>query len=231
MLWIPRPIGYLVSAVVIIPLVTHLISQFQLWTQPLWIILHILPFAAIALESRELFAAWTQFSGTHGGAPGHLDLLMFGTAASVVFSLVAQIGEQVDFLRSLRDRRTSRKTWWIALLSAGPGWIILGALKLLAGSFLAFFALSHNVAAEHAAEPTQMYRGISVCPVSARPGAGADRDLRHPVPAQDQRHQRLRRIDRMVELLLAPDPQSPRTRGLAGIQCRRRRAAHGNRRL
>ena len=40
---------------------------------------------------------------------GHLDLLLFGTAASVVFSLVAQIGEQVDFLRFLpRDRRTSK---------------------------------------------------------------------------------------------------------------------------
>jgi purine-cytosine permease-like protein len=25
-----------------------LISRFQLWTQPLWIVLHILPFAAIA---------------------------------------------------------------------------------------------------------------------------------------------------------------------------------------
>ncbi|MDP1188987.1 allantoin permease, partial [Klebsiella pneumoniae] len=47
---IPRPIGYLISAVVIIPLVTHgitLISRFQLWTQPFWILLHILPFAAI----------------------------------------------------------------------------------------------------------------------------------------------------------------------------------------
>ena len=76
----------------------------------------------------------------------------------MVFSLVAQIGEQVDFLRFLpRDRRTSKTSWWIALLSAGPGWIILGALKLLAGSFLAFFALSHGVSTEHAAEPAHMY--------------------------------------------------------------------------
>ena len=89
---------------------------------------------------------------------GHLDLLLFGTAASVVFSLVAQIGEQVDFLRFLpRDRRTSRTSWWIALLSAGPGWIIFGALKLLLGSFLAYFALSHGVSSEHAAEPAHMY--------------------------------------------------------------------------
>ena len=158
---IPRPIGYLISAVVIIPLVTYgitLISRFQLWTQPLWIILHILPFAAIAYANPHSFAEWRKFAGEHGDAGGHLDLLLFGTAASVVFSLVAQIGEQVDFLRFLpRDRRTSRTSWWIALLSAGPGWIILGALKLLAGSFLAYFALSHGVSAEHAAEPAHMY--------------------------------------------------------------------------
>ncbi len=158
---IPRPLGYLVSAVVIIPLVTYgitLISQFQLWTQPLWIILHILPFAAIAYASPHSFSEWTKFPGEHGDPAGHLDLLLFGTAASVVFALVAQIGEQVDFLRFLpRDRRTSKTSWWIALLSAGPGWIILGAIKLLAGSFLAYFALSHGVSREHAAEPAHMY--------------------------------------------------------------------------
>jgi signal transduction histidine kinase/purine-cytosine permease-like protein/ActR/RegA family two-component response regulator len=158
---IPRPIGYLISAVVIIPLVIYgitLISRFQLWTQPLWIILHIMPFAAIAWANPHSFTEWRKFAGDHGDPSGHLDLLLFGTAASVVFALVAQIGEQVDFLRFLpRDRRTSRKAWWIALLGAGPGWIVLGALKLLAGSFLAFFALSHGVSAEHAAEPANMY--------------------------------------------------------------------------
>ncbi len=158
---IPRPIGYLISAIVIIPLVTYgitLISRFQLWTQPLWVILHILPFAAIAYASPHSFAEWQQFPGEHGDPTGHLDLALFGTAAAVVFSLVAQIGEQVDFLRFLpRDRRTSKLSWWIALLSAGPGWIVLGALKLLAGSFLAFFALSHGVSAERAAEPAHMY--------------------------------------------------------------------------
>ena len=157
---IPRPIGYLISAVVIIPLVTHgitLISRFQLWTQPLWIVLHVIPFAAIAYANPHSFAEWTRFAGEHGSS-GHFDLLLFGTAASVVFSLVAQIGEQVDFLRFLpRDRRASKKSWWIALMMAGPGWIVLGALKLLAGSFLAFFAVNHGSSYEHAAEPAHMY--------------------------------------------------------------------------
>ena len=158
---IPRPIGYLISAVVIIPLVTHgitLISRFQLWTQPFWILLHALPFVAIAIKSPGSFSEWRAFSGDHGSPDGHLDLLLFGTAASVVFALVAQIGEQVDFLRFLpRDRRTSRRSWWIAMVSAGPGWIVPGALKMLAGSFLAFFALKHGVNAEYAAEPAHMY--------------------------------------------------------------------------
>jgi signal transduction histidine kinase/purine-cytosine permease-like protein/ActR/RegA family two-component response regulator len=159
---IPRPVGYLISAIAIIPLVTYgitLISRFQLWTQPVWIVLHVLPFAAIAYANPHSFVEWRHFAGEHGDPSGHLDLLLFGTAASVVFSLVAQIGEQVDFLRFLpRDRRTtSRKAWWIALLSAGPGWIVLGAMKLLAGSFLAFFALMHGISNEHAAEPASMY--------------------------------------------------------------------------
>ena len=158
---IPRPLGYLISAVAIIPLVTYgitLISRFQLWTQPVWIVLHILPFAAIAWANPHSFTEWRKFAGEHGDPAGHLDLLLFGTAASVVFSLVAQIGEQVDFLRFLpRDRRTSRTSWWIALLIAGPGWIIFGALKLLLGSFLAFFALSHGLTGEQAAEPAHMY--------------------------------------------------------------------------
>src|SRR5260370_21667969 len=61
---IPRPIGYLISAVVIIPLVTYgitLISPFQLCTQPLWIILHILPFVAIPHATPHPFAEWREF--------------------------------------------------------------------------------------------------------------------------------------------------------------------------
>ncbi|QLH70416.1 ATP-binding protein [Rhodopseudomonas palustris] len=158
---LPLPIGYFFSAVVIIPVVTYgitLISRFQLWTQPFWVLLHILPFAAIAVKSPESFVAWTRFAGEQGSQDGKLDLLLFGTAASVVFALVAQIGEQVDFLRFLpRDRRASRGAWWIAMISAGPGWIVPGSLKLLAGSFLAYFALSRGAPPDQAAEPAHMY--------------------------------------------------------------------------
>ncbi len=158
---LPLPVGYLVCAIAIIPLATHgvtLISRFQLWTQPIWIALQLLPFAAILHKDPDAFSQMGAFTGRLGNPDGGLDLLMFGSAASVVFALVAQIGEQVDFLRFLpRDRRTSRRSWWIALLAAGPGWIVVGALKLLAGSFLAVFALNRGVAPEFADEPAHLY--------------------------------------------------------------------------
>ena len=99
------------------------------------------------------------FAGEHGDPAGHLDLLLFGTAASVVFALVAQIGEQVDFLRFLpRDRRTSRTSWWIALLSAGPG-LDRAPARSSCWPDRSWPSLrcSHGVSAEHAAEPAHMY--------------------------------------------------------------------------
>ena len=61
-------------------------------------------------------------------------------------------------------------------------------------------------------------RSVPLCAVAARPGAGSDRHLRHSLATEDQRHQRLCRIDRLVEFLLAPDPQPSRPRGLARVQ-------------
>ena len=100
------------------------------------------------------------------------------------------------------------------------------------GSFLAYFALSHGVSSEHAAEPdADVSRSVPLRAVAARSGAGADRHLRHSLAAQDQRHQRLCRLDRLVELLLAADAQPSRPRGLAGVQRAGRAAADGDRRL
>jgi signal transduction histidine kinase/CheY-like chemotaxis protein len=158
---IPLWMGYLISALAIIPLVTHgitLISRFQVWTQPIWVVLSLLPFVFIAAHAPAELHGWTHYTGLHGPADGSLSLLAFGAAASVAFSLIAQIGEQVDFLRFLPPQQKVGKLRWCgAMLSAGPGWIVLGVLKLLAGSLLAFLALTHGTPSERALEPTQMY--------------------------------------------------------------------------
>lgn len=159
---VPLSIGYLLCSLIVIPLVTHgitFISRFQLWTHPLWMGLHIAPFLFIALNSRDAFRSWTGFSGRIGVAGGTFDPLLFGAATTVVFSLIAQIGEQVDFLRFMPQNQTTKPIgWWAALLSGGPGWTVLGLVKLLAGSFLAVLAIGHGVAFEQAAEPTHMYQ-------------------------------------------------------------------------
>ena len=162
-LWFGLPlfIGYIVSSAVVIPLVTHgitFISRLQLWTQPIWVILHVLPFAAIAIYDPGSFQEWTHYGGRAEAEGLSFNLVLFGAASTVVFSLIAQIGEQVDFLRFLPPRSAGRSTaWWAAYLAAGPGWIIPGLLKLLAGSFLAYLAVRHLVPIDKTAEPTQMY--------------------------------------------------------------------------
>ncbi len=155
---IPLKYGYLISAVVVIPLVTHgitWISRFQVWTQPLWIILQLAPLACIAWQSDEAFSNWVAF--TPPDSDPNLNILAFGAASAVIFSLIAQIGEQVDFLRFLPHQDRPNKRWWLALIAAGPGWIISGSIKILVGSFLAVLALSHGTPFSEAADPNHMY--------------------------------------------------------------------------
>ncbi|WP_157008029.1 hybrid sensor histidine kinase/response regulator [Xenophilus azovorans] len=156
----PLPVLYLLSSLVIIPLVMRgitMISGLQLWTQPVWIVLFFLPFLAVLAKSPQMYADFTSLVGRVSGG-SDFDPLMFGAGATVAFSLVVQIGEQVDYLRFLPEKtRENRVRWWTAVLVAGPGWIGPGMLKMLGGAFLAFLALQHEIPPEHAVEPTRMY--------------------------------------------------------------------------
>ncbi|MEM9629175.1 MAG: ATP-binding protein [Pseudomonadota bacterium] len=158
---IPLGIGYLLNALVVIPLVTHgftRIGLFQTWTQPFWIILHALPFLFLAFSGASL-NPWFEHQGELGSPFGGIDPVLCAAAAGVASSLMAQIGEQVDFLRFLPEPKTRRErfSWWAALLAAGPGWAVLGTAKMLAGSFLAVLVLQTGGSPEAAADPTKMY--------------------------------------------------------------------------
>jgi signal transduction histidine kinase/CheY-like chemotaxis protein/purine-cytosine permease-like protein len=161
-LGIPLQVGYALSSLVIIPLVAYgiaLISRLQLWTQPLWTVLQLSPFLALAIMVPDNFRQWVDFAGVDGMKPG-FDFVLFGAAASVIFSLMGQIGEQADFLRFMptRDHTRTDWRWWSAMLIGGPGWIVVGALKMLAGSVLAVVAMRHGLTPQYAAEPVEMYR-------------------------------------------------------------------------
>ncbi|MFN3233609.1 MAG: ATP-binding protein [Alphaproteobacteria bacterium] len=158
---IPLWLGYLICALVVIPLVTHgitLISQFQFWTQIIWATLQLVPFVFLGIRGFLDPQDWTSFTGLRGPADGSFDLFAFGAACSVIFALIAQTAEQVDFLRFMpeKTKRNSLK-WWTAVIAAGPGWVVPGVLKLLIGSFLAVLLFGQGASVEDATDPSHMY--------------------------------------------------------------------------
>ena len=159
---LPLPAGYIVSTLLIIPLVTHgitYISRFQVWTSPIWVALQLLPLFFVFTHNDTQFSDWVSFTGEAGESGGSFNLLLFGGASAVLLALVAQIGEQVDFLRFLPEKpKKGAWRWWLALIAGGPGWMLFGALKLFLGSFLAYFALKQGVAPHLASDPAHMYQ-------------------------------------------------------------------------
>jgi len=156
----PLYLGYLVSALIVIPLVTHgvtLISRIQMLTQPIWLILLVLPFIAIIHKQPELIGQLMQFAG-QSGKNGQFNVLMFGAATAVGVALITQIGEQVDFLRFMPEKTEENKfRWHLGVLIAGPGWILLGIAKMLGGALLAYLAITSGVSFVQAVNPNQMY--------------------------------------------------------------------------
>ena len=159
----PLWLGYMiVSALAVIPLVTHgitWISRFQIWTQPLWIGLNILPVGFILYADWRFARRMDELSRACRGADATIDILKFGGA---------RLG---DPRPDAADRRAGRRAALPAAartknpaqmapgaLAAGPGWIVLGApeapLRLVPGRPRD----AHGVPASHAAEPAQMYR-------------------------------------------------------------------------
>jgi purine-cytosine permease-like protein len=155
----PLTLAYLICALAIIPLVIFgmtLLSKLQMWTQPIWFVLIFAPFIALAIVEPGAYAQWTNFAGQESGTAG-FNLLGFGLAAGVALSLIAQIGEQVDYLRFMPEKTPeNRFKWWAAVLAAGPGWVILGALKQMGGAILAVFIFA-EAGAGGAVEPIEQF--------------------------------------------------------------------------
>ncbi|MCC6192920.1 MAG: histidine kinase [Burkholderiales bacterium] len=153
-------VGYLVCSLVIIPVAFYgvtMINRLHQWTQPVWAVLLVLPFVFILYKEPGVLAAWSTFPGG-AGQDASFNWLAFGAACGVLFSLMGQIGEQVDYLRFLPERTPgNRVAWWTALLTAGPGWIVIGGLKILAGGLLAFIAIRAGLSPGEAVVPITMY--------------------------------------------------------------------------
>ncbi|WP_329040323.1 hypothetical protein OHT61_20890 [Streptomyces sp. NBC_00178] len=152
---LPVEAGYLITTLIVIPIVFRgmgALAKVQAWTQPVWIIGLVLPFVVLAFEAPDAWGAFSSFGGTEGAGPG-FSWIAFGLGTGVALSLIAQIGEQADYLRFMPARtEANRRRWNLAVLAAGPGWVVIGAAKQLGGAFLAFVALE-AVGRTHALEP------------------------------------------------------------------------------
>jgi signal transduction histidine kinase/FixJ family two-component response regulator/purine-cytosine permease-like protein len=157
---VPLWLGYLLVAAAVLPLVTHgitFISRFQLWSQPVWLVLNVVALVAAVATHPGWVTGWMRFAGSHSAVTG-FDPLQFGACASILLALISQTAEQVDYLRFIPPRATQRRAvWWGAVVVGGPGWIVFDILKLLAGSFLAYGAISLGATPEQAASPAHMY--------------------------------------------------------------------------
>ena len=168
---IPPHWGYLLCALVVIPLVAHgvtTISQLQVWTQPLWLVMLIVPYAVVLHQDPGVLDGLVRFGGGGGGGgsgggepsggPASFSLLGFGAATTVGIALITQMGEQVDYLRFMPEKTAAnRKRWWAGVIVGGPGWVIPGVLKMLGGALLAYLAITHMVPLDRAVDPNQMY--------------------------------------------------------------------------
>jgi len=157
---LPLQWGYLLCSLVIIPIVFYgvtAINQLHRWTQPVWLLLMFLPFYFVFSKEPNALVFLLNYKGDISDS-NQFDGYYFGIATGISFALIAQIGEQVDYLRFMPDKnKANRFIWWTSLTLAGPGWVILGCLKQLGGALLASLVVMTGLGMAEAKEPVQMY--------------------------------------------------------------------------
>ncbi|MBK6907305.1 MAG: response regulator [Rhodocyclaceae bacterium] len=157
---IPLWLGYIICSVVVIPIVFYgvtAINRFHQWTQPIWLILLITPFYLVLTRDPNALESMTHFTGGVSKSSG-FDLFHFGIAAGISFSLIAQIGEQVDYLRFMPERtKKNRWSWWLNMMTGGPGWVFIAFIKQMGGAMLAAGAVVAGLAIVDAKEPIQIF--------------------------------------------------------------------------
>ncbi|GEE04043.1 hypothetical protein nbrc107696_44890 [Gordonia spumicola] len=149
---VPLPVGYLLSTMIVLPLVIYgmkALAKLQVWTTPLWLIMMVGPLLYLLAAHPDSVGEFLSFSGVNSdGSPAGNGVSWAGImlCAGVCLSLIAQIAEQIDYLRFMPPRTPENKRrWWTAVLVAGPGWVLFGAVKQIVGLFLAVYLLA-NVA-------------------------------------------------------------------------------------
>ncbi|AHH22060.1 putative membrane protein [Nocardia nova SH22a] len=161
-LHIPLWLGYLVSTLLIFPLVIYgmnTLAKLQVWTTPLWLVLMVLPFVFLLVRHPDSIDSFFAYGGKDGSGVSLSGALL---AAGVCLSLIAQIAEQIDYLRFMPPKTPDNaRKWWGWMLLAGPGWVIFGAIKQVVGLFLAVYLIANLPGAQNIAnQPVHQFLEI-----------------------------------------------------------------------
>lgn len=161
-LGVPLWLGYLASTLIIFPLVIYgmnTLAKLQVWTTPLWLLLMVLPFGFLLVRHPDSVSNFFAYGGENGSGVSISGTLL---AAGVCLSLIAQIAEQIDYLRFMPPRTPENsRRWWGWMLLAGPGWVLFGAAKQVVGLFLAVYLIANLPAAQSIAnQPVHQFLEI-----------------------------------------------------------------------
>lgn len=161
-LGVPLWAGYLVSTLMVIPLVVYgmrALAKLQSWTSPLWLVMMVLPLGWLVWQHPDSVDTFLSWEGTDGSGVTFASMML---AAGVCLSLTAQIAENIDYLRFMPARTPdNRVSWWAAVIAGGPGWVILGATKQIIGVFLAVWIIAHlGGTSAAAAEPVNQFLSV-----------------------------------------------------------------------
>ena len=126
-LGVPLWLGYLVSTLIIFPLVIYgmkLLSKLQTWTNPLWLVMIVLPLVILVVQEPSTVTEFLNYTGEGSGETSFAAMML---AAGVCLALVAQIAENIDYIRFMPPKTPENsKSWWTSVIMAGPGWVLFG---------------------------------------------------------------------------------------------------------
>jgi len=160
---LPLPAGYLVSTVVVIPIVVfgmRALERLHFWTTPLWLGLALVPLIWIVFTQPD---AVTDFLGFPGESGGTVSFSAIVASAAVCFALTPQLAEQIDYIRVMPPRTArNRRSWWAAFLLSGPGWVLFSGTKQVIGVFLAVYLVMKvdPTIGDRAVEPVKQFLGM-----------------------------------------------------------------------
>lgn len=160
---LPLPVGYLVSTVVVIPIVVfgmRALERLHFWTTPLWLALALVPLIWIVFTQPD---AVTDFLGFPGESEGTVSFSRIVASAAVCFALTPQLAEQIDYIRVMPPRTSAnRRSWWASFVLSGPGWVLFSGTKQVIGVFLAVYLVMKvdPSIGDRAVEPVKQFLGM-----------------------------------------------------------------------